>query len=312
MVGNNKQDIRGKHDSLVWLFVLLIATLVTILFQFQGNTADVRLFGRSVFGWMVARWGDATVSVGTYSHGWLIPIVSLVAVWFKRRQLMAVEKKIFWKGLWVIAFALVLHLAGVRAQQPRISLLAFVLLLWAVPLFLQGVGVARLILFPCAYLLFCIPLNFLDELSFYLRMISAVVSVGLLNGVGIASERVGSAIYSTAGGGFSLDVADPCSGIRSLLAITALAAAYAHFSQKVPWKKWVLFFASVPLAVIGNIVRIVTIGVVAHFYGQNAAVGFYHDYSGYIVLVIVVMLLIGLGDLLERKRRRVDQMPGGK
>lgn len=301
MFQDGQKDTSEQRNPVSWFFVFLILCLVILLFHFQGNTTDVRLFGKSLFKWMIIRWSDATVSLGAYSHGWLIPIVSIAAVWFKRRELLAVEKKVCWHGLWVVVFAIVLHLLGARAQQPRISLVGFVLLVWGIPMFLQGWGVAKLLAFPCAYLFFCIPLNFLDEISFYLRIVVTTVSVTLLNGLGIEAEKIGTAVFSSAGGGFSLDVADPCSGIRSLLAITALAAAYAHFSQKILWKKWILFLSSVPLAVIGNIFRVLSIGVIACFWGQKTAIGFYHDYSGYIVMVVVVLLLVWVGDLLEGK-----------
>ncbi|MDD4870774.1 MAG: exosortase/archaeosortase family protein [Kiritimatiellae bacterium] len=304
MIQDDKKDALERRKPSSGFFVLLILGLVVLIFHFQGNTTDVRLFSKSLFKWMIIRWSDATISLGTYSHGWLIPIVSVVAIWFRRKELLVAEEKVCWRGLWVIVFALVLHLLGARAQQPRISLVGFVILIWAIPLFLQGWQVARLLIFPCAYLIFCIPLNFLDELSFYLRVIVTKTSVILLNGLGIATENVGTAIFSSAGGGFSLDVADPCSGIRSLLAITALAAAYAYFSQSILWKKWILFLLSIPLAVIGNIVRVLTIGVLAYFCGQKTAVNFYHDFSGYLVMIVVILLLMWLGDMLEGKSKK--------
>lgn len=304
MILDNQNNIPGKRNPLSLFLVVLVIAIVIILFHLQGNTADVRLFGKSLFKWMIIRWGDATVSLGSYSHGWLIPVVSIAAIWFKRRELLDAEKKVCWHGLWVVVFALVLHLLGARAQQPRISLVGFVLLMWGIPLFLQGWQVARLLLFPCAYLIFCIPLNFLDELSFYLRIVVTKTSVILLNGLGVATENVGTAIFSSAGGGFNLDVADPCSGIRSLLAITALSAAYAHFTQSVLWKKWALFLLSIPLAVIGNIVRVLTIGILAYFRGQKVALDFYHDFSGYLVMIVVVFLLVWFGDMLGGKSKK--------
>ena len=106
--------------------------------------------------------------------------------------------------------------------------------------------------------------------------------------------------FSAAGGGFNFDVANPCSGIRSLLALTALTAAYAWFSQDKQWKKWTLFLAAVPLAIAGNVFRILTIAIVAHFLGQEAAMGLYHDYSGFIVFSAAVLLMVAFGHLLSR------------
>jgi exosortase len=184
-------------------------------------------------------------------------------------------------------------------QQTRISLFALILLTWGVPFFLYGWPVAKLLIFPCSYLIFCIPLNFLDAIAFPLRLLATKASVAMLNGLGIAAERSGSAIYSSAGGGFQFDVADPCSGLRSLLAMTALTAVYAYLTQKTLIKKWILFLASVPLAIAGNIARITTVGLVAEAFGQKAALGLYHDYSGYVVFSVAIILMVAFGVALN-------------
>ena len=154
-------------------------------------------------------------------------------------------------------------------------------------------------------MIFCIPLNFLDALAFPLRMVSTVMSTSLLNGLGIAAERAGTAIKSAAAGGFEFDVADPCSGLRSLLAMTALTAVYAYFTQKTLLKKWLLFAASIPLAVIGNIARVTTVALVAEAFGQPMALGLYHDYSGYVIFGVAIALMIGIGSLLDLNYREV-------
>ena len=102
-----------------------------------------------------------------------------------------------------------------------------------------------------------------------------------------------------AAGGFSFDVADPCSGIKSLLAMTALTAVYAYFTQKTWWKKWLLFLSSIPLAIVGNVARITTVSFVAEAFGEKLALGLYHDYSGYVVFSVAIGLMIGLGSLLN-------------
>jgi len=248
---------------------------------------------------MVGRWSDATFNIGEYSHGWLIPLVSLFALWKKRNELLAAPKTVVWPAVWMVAFGLLLHWVGARVQQPRVSLMSLVILLWAIPFFLYGRQVAKLLVFPCFYLVFCIPLNFFDTFSFDLRILSTVVSTSLLNGLGIEVARSGSAIHAV-NGTFNLEVADACSGIRSLLALTALTAAYAWFTQRVFWKQVVLFAAAIPLAVIGNMVRVTSIGIVAQFLGQNTALAYYHDYSGYVVFVVAVLLVIVIERGLDR------------
>lgn len=285
----------------------LMCGMIFALFHFQGNTTDVRASGHSAWIWMAERWNESISYGGDHSHGWLVPLVSIGILWWKRRELAAAPKSVSNVGLALVVTALLLHWLGAKAQQTRVSLFAIALLFWAIPFYFYGWKVAKILLFPCAYLLFCIPLNFLDSLTFPLRMMATVVATVMLNGLGIAAERSGSAIYSMAAGGFSFDVADPCSGIRSLLAMTALTAVYAYTTQRVWWKQWLLFLSSIPLAIIGNIARITTVAVVAEAFGEKLALGLYHDYSGYVVFTVSIALMIGLGSLLSMRFEEVRE-----
>lgn len=292
-----------SRDDLVRLgLTAIIVGLAFVMFHFQGNTTDIRAYGRSALLWMVHRWNDTG---GDFSHGWAIPFVSLGILWFKRRELAAAPKETSRAGLVVVFLALLMHWLGARAQQTRLSLMGLILLIWGVPFYFYGWEVARRIMFACAYLIFCIPLNFLDSLTFPLRIFVTIATTAVLNGLGIPAERAGSAIHSLAAGGFSFDVADPCSGLRSLLAMTALTAVYAYFTQKTLLKKWILFVSSIPLAIIGNMARITTVALVAEAFGEKLALGIYHDYSGYVVFSIAIILMVGLGGLLNLEPRTV-------
>lgn len=277
-------------------FYSVMIGLAFALFHLQGNTTDIRAYGRSALLWMVARWNEGG---GDFSHGWLIPFVSLALVAYRWRELVDAPKEVSRVGLGVVILALLLHWLGAKAQQTRLSLFGLILLIWGVPFYLYGPHVARRLLFPCAYLIFCIPLNFLDSLTFPLRILASMAATAVLNGLGIPAERSGSAIHSLAAGGFSFDVADPCSGLRSLLAMTALAAVYAHLTQKSLWRKWALFLASLPLAIIGNIARITTVALVAEAFDPKLALGLYHDYSGYVFFPVAIGLMVALGGLLN-------------
>ncbi len=278
--------------------VSVMVGLLWMLFHMLGNTVE-NIGSRSAFDWMFARWQD-TVSFGAdYSHGYFIPFVSLGVVWYKRKEIFSVKMNSDLRGLGVVIFALALHWVGAKMEQTRFSLMSLILLLWGVPFYLFGWELAKKLIFPCSYLIFCIPLNFMDVISFPLRMFSTVLATGMLNGIGIGAIRSGTAIYSNVAGGFEFDVADPCSGLRSLLAMTALTAVYAYFTQKTLLKQWILFAASIPLAVIGNIARIVTVAVVAEAFGGKLALGLYHDYSGYILFTASITMMVVLGSILN-------------
>ena len=191
--------------------------------------------------------------------------------------------------------------------------LSFILLIWSVPYALWGRGVARLMVFPAAFLLFTIPVSsFLDVFTIHLRMFSTTLATALLNGVGIVVERSGTALYSRVPGAeFNVDVADPCSGIRSMFAMMALTAAFAYFFLRSPWKRWVLLAFSVPVAIVGNMVRIISICLVAVWFGQDTALGYYHDYSGYPIFLVGVLMVFALSEWLSRISFRRGAKPGG-
>jgi len=278
--------------------VSAIIGMLFMMFHMLGNTVE-EIGSRSAFQWMFARWGD-TVSFGAdYSHGYFIPFVSLWVVWYKRKEIFGVEKRVDAKGLAVVISALLLHWLGAKMQQTRFSLMSLVLLIWGIPFYLYGWQFAKKLIFPCSYLIFCVPLNFMDVLAFPLRILSTIMATGMLNSIGIGAVRSGTAIYSAVAGGFEFEVADPCSGLRSLLAMTALTAVYAYFTQRTLTRKWILFMASIPLAMAGNISRIVTVAVVAEAFGGKLALGLYHDYSGYILFTAAIIMMVVIGSVLN-------------
>lgn len=287
-----------------WRSYLLVAAIVAFLgylYGFNGNSQDVRQFGTSAILWLTRYWNTPG---GDLSYGWVIPLISIGIVATKRHELMRAQKSTHWAGLIMIIVSLLLHWLGVRTQQTRVSILSMICLLWSIPFYLYGWQIAKILLFPCAYLIFCIPPSLLDSLTVPLRIMTSVASEHILNGLGIPAIRQGTLIISSTPGGFRLGVDDPCSGLRSLIAIAALTAVYAHFMATPLWKKFVLFFSALPLAIIGNVVRVITIAVVAGLLGQDRAMGFYHDYSGYVVFVVAVLLTIAVGRFLETYSNR--------
>ena len=267
--------------------------LLFFLFHLHGNSQEIATCRRSLFLWLRSRW------VGDYAYCMLLPLASLGALWLRRRELAAAPRRTDWRGAPVVAAALLLHWVGVLAQQPRISAAALLLLLWGLPLLLYGFAFARWLVFPCAYLLLAIPLNFIDSMTAPLRLFATAASAALLNGFGLEVQRVGSGLFSAAGNPFAFNVAPECSGLRSLLAMTALMAFYAWYSQPTLLKKWTLFLFCIPVAIVANICRIILVVIVAAFFGQETAIGLWHDYSGYPIFLISIVLMLSLDRLLN-------------
>ncbi|MCB1069070.1 MAG: exosortase/archaeosortase family protein [Verrucomicrobia bacterium] len=287
-----------RADLIRCLLASLMVGGIFLLFHFQGNTTDVKAFGRSSILWMFSHWTTLDEYGEDYSHGWLIPLVSIGLVYWKRRELARVPKSVSMAGLMVVVMGLLMHWLGAKAQQTRFSLFGLIVLLWGIPFYFYGWRVAKILAFPCAFLIFCIPLNFLDTITFPLRVFATALSSLLLNGIGIPVERVGTTLNMLSAGE-KLDVAAACSGIRSLVALTAITSVYAYVTQRTLARKWLLFACSIPLAIIANVVRLTTIGIVAESFGVELAVGLYHDWSGFITFGVAISLMIALGNLIN-------------
>ncbi|QBG47269.1 exosortase/archaeosortase family protein [Verrucomicrobia bacterium S94] len=276
-------------------FASVIIGMLFVLFHLFGNTVE-NVDSKSAFVWMVARWGDKISFGADYSHGYLIPFVSLGVIWYKREDFFAAKKRSSYWGLVVVIGSLFIHWLGAKMQQPRLSLMALIGLIWGIPFYFYGWEVAKLLIFPCSYLIFCVPLNFLDALSGPLQRVATTMGHNILTDMGIQVQRVGTQLISDY---FQLNVEAACSGLRSLLAMTALTAVYAYFTQKTFVKKWLLFLCCIPIAVAGNIGRIISIALVSITTGQEFGTTLHHDWSGYVLFTVAISLMVGFGKLLD-------------
>ncbi len=230
------------------------------------------------------------------SFGWYVPLFSLYVLWTERRKVLASLGSPSWAGLLFAIPCLAVGFLGVRGLQIRFEILAFVGLLIAVPWAFFGRETAKSVLFPALFLLFCIPLaTFLDVVTVHLRLFASSTAFAVARGLGADIVQQGTMV-SAADGSFGIDVADPCSGLRSLFALMALTAGYAYFTQPTWLRRGVLFAASVPIAILGNVCRILTIVLVANFASSDFATGFYHDYSGFVIFAVAILLMVATGE----------------
>jgi exosortase len=276
--------------------VALAVGLVVFAYGFS-NTCAVGIVPMSLFGWLLKHWSRG----GEYAHGYVVPLIAAgLFVWRARGADAPKEMNTARAGLWVILAAALVYWAGVRAANPRIVALSLVVLLFGLILYLAGWPWARRLWFPCVFLLFMIPLNFLEQyVAIPLRFFVAEVSTKLLLLCGLDVQLNGTGIHSLSGRFAPLDVANPCSGIRSLVALMALTALYGYLVMDRAWKKWAIFLSSIPLAIIGNLVRTTVVALVAQGFGSELAETIAHDYSGYIVFSLAIICMIALGVALN-------------
>lgn len=249
-----------------------------------------------------------------WQHCYLVPFAIAGMIWFERKNLPDAPFTKSWTGLAVTVFGFFVYWVGYRADNIFIAYASFQILVGGLVLWLFGWTWAKALFIPWAFLVFLYPLTFLDNLiAFPLRMVMSEASVHVLNLFGIGCIKSGTAILSApdpmanmrAGARFSVDVADPCSGIRSLFALMMVSALYGYFTQEGTWKKAVLFLSSIPLAIAGNLARIImlTIGTIA--LGPAVAIGtlekptFFHMLAGYAVFAVALAGMLGVGRLIN-------------
>ena len=234
------------------------------------------------------------------SYGWYVPLFSLYVLWRERKEIAASFGAPSAWGLVLAVPSLLVGYVGARGLQVRFEIVGFVGLLVSLTLATFGTKTAKRTLFPFLFLLFCIPLHsFLDVITIHLRLFAVSAAYGVLRGLGVDVLRQGTMLASSTGS-FAIDVAAPCSGMRSLFAMMALTAGYAYFTQPTWARRALLFSLAVPIAVLGNVVRIFTIVAVAASCSPTFATGFYHDYSGYVVFLVSVFLMVASGGLLTK------------
>lgn len=288
-----------EAPPLDWRRWLLVAAVLALVFYAYGvsKTCALGVTPTSTLGWLFAYWSRG----GEYAHGYVVPIIAAgLFVWLWRRQLVDAPLSPARSGLAVIVLAALLYWVGVRGANPRLVAISLVVLIFGLILYAGGWRWAVALWFPCAFLVFMIPLNFLEPyVSFPLRIFVARISTVLLQVLGLDVFQNGTGILSRSGRFAPLDVADPCSGIRSLVALMALTSLYGYVTMDRAWKKWVLFVSSIPLAVLGNVARITTVALVAQGFGSDWAMKIYHDYSGYIVFSLAILSMVVLGVLLN-------------
>ncbi|MBN2483172.1 MAG: exosortase/archaeosortase family protein [Candidatus Omnitrophica bacterium] len=231
-----------------------------------------------------------------YSHGFLIPLVSLYLAWRKKRLLEALPARSSVLGLGVLLGGLLIYFLGLSFKVNFIAYLSIPLVIWGIILYLKGMAWARALFFPVAFLVFMLPLPqvFVIAIAFQMKLWAADMAAFFLRLAGLEVISSGSKISYP--GGF-LMVGDPCSGLRSLISFLALGALFSQLVRCAFPRKIVLLFSTVPIALLSNVARIMFLVVVSFFYGQEVALGFLHDASGVAVFVLgfIGLILVSKG-----------------
>jgi len=250
------------------------------------------------FGTLVQDWND----IPDYSHGYFIPFIAAYMVYWRRRQLAEAIARPMNSGLIVVALGLMLLIAGKVGSEFFTQRLSLIIVLLGLTAFLGGRPFLSLLTSPILYLIFMIPLPGIiwNQIAFPMQIFSTALTEKAIYAMGIPVFRAGNILYLA---DTVLEVVAACSGLRSLLTMFALAGALAFFSDFSRWRKMALFFAAAPVAILANIIRLTGTAFLANIYGDRVAQGFLHEFSGLLVFLLGLVMLIGIHNLLTRWAR---------
>jgi len=246
----------------------------------------VFLYWKTIYGMVMDWYIDSN-----YSHGFLIPLISGYLLWQRREDVKSVVTTPLNSGLLIVIMGLCIYLVGNIAGESFTMRVSVLFVLGGAILFIYGTGLFKTVSFPFSYLIFMIPLPYIlyDSVAFPLKLLVSRYSVDFLKLIGIPVMREGNIICLV---NTTLEVADACSGIRSLMSLLALSTALAYFSQKGWIKRVVLIVLAIPIAIFANSIRVIGTGILASKYGPTVAEGFFHEFAGLVIFGVAMAMLI--------------------
>ena len=313
-VSNRPQvmNLRRLYTRFDWFLpVLTSAAALAVLFAGVPYSLGYGLQPSSLLRQTWAMW----TGFPEWRHGVLVIPLAAFLVYLKRNELKRVPIRGSWCGLPVLALATVLFWAGFITDLQYVGYAALQLFAAGLVIWFLGTRFFGAVLFIWLFLGFAWPLVFLDQyVAFPLRLLMSNASAHALNLLGVATVRAGTAILSApdpaagigTGQRFSVDVADPCSGLHSLFALTMVSALYAIAAFRCWWQIFALFLAAFPLAIFGNVCRIILLTFGTMAFGSRFALGseerpaWFHSTAGFLVYGVALAGLLLVGNVLGR------------
>lgn len=245
-----------------------------------------------------------------YSHGFLVPILSAYLIWARRDKLRQIPRAPSAWGMVIVLFSLAVLFLGSLGAELSLARLSFIGCICGLVVYFAGSKMLRAMAFPIAFLLFAVPMPVLiyNEIVFPLQFIAskfATRTLEILNLFPIMRE--GNVLILP---GIRLEVVEACSGIRSLMSLLALAAGYGYVVERSVPVRWFMVAAMVPLAIVSNGMRIMITAIMAHYIGPQAAEGFMHEFSGWVIFVVATILFLLLHSLITYIRKKLGWYDG--
>jgi exosortase len=262
--------------ALVWFGVLLVACYAPILYG------------------LVRQWATDE----DMGHGFFVPVIAGFIIWTRRSELSAIKTEPNYWGLALVMAGALQMMLGTLAAQIFIARTAFLVSLIGAVLFLGGTRTLKVLAFPLFLLVFLFPLPAIiyARITLPLQIFASSVAEKVLSLIGIPVLRDGNILELASQ---KLSVVEACSGIRSLLSLAFLALIYAYFFDKKVWMRWLLLFATVPIAIAANATRVTLAGVMSE-YRTDLAQGVLHTFEGWVLFMVALLLLVVFHQVVNR------------
>jgi exosortase len=268
-----------EKDTLLAFSIVLIAALLTYAGVLSG---------------LVTAW----YTDDNYSHGFFILPLALYFAWQRRAEFLSRPVRPALAGLVVVAVSIFLLVAGILGAELFLSRISFLGTVAGTVLFLYGWRRFSVLIFPFAFTLLMIPLPAIifNKIAFPLQLLASNFGESIVTSMDIPILREGNVLILA---NATLEVAEACSGIRSLVSLFTLGLVFGYFVDRRWWVRAVIALSAVPVAIIANGLRVAGAGVAAHRFGQAGAEGLFHDFSGWAVFVVAFVMMMAIQRLLQ-------------
>ena len=248
-----------------------------------------------------------------FSHGFFVPAFALFVIWQKRAELARIPLQPTWAGVVILLFGLVVLVIGVLGAELFLSRSSLLIVVAGLVVLFCGWPMFRAVLFPWAFLALMIPIPTIlfNQITLPLQVLASKVASWSLPLLGVPVLREGNVIQLPE---MALEVAEACSGIRSLLSLVTLAIIYGYLLTDSVRMRIALAIAAVPIAVAANSLRIVGTGLLVQYWDPDKAEGFFHTFSGWLIFLVSLGMLFLLHKILEKiwpSQRSIVSLPVG-
>ena len=266
-------DKRAASPLRAWLPYAILALLLVAVYY--------RIAAKLIYDWY---------TLPDYSHGFLVPLFSLFLLWDKRKIIRSTPIRQSWAGISLVVFAIIVLILGVYGVDLFTSRVSFVILMAGLVWTFAGSAMLREVRFPLLVLLLAIPFPeiIFNKITFPLQLLASRIASDILPMLGVPTLQEGNVIQLPV---MKLEVAEACSGIRSLMSLFTLAVFYGYFLERSTTRRVILALAAIPIAVAANVARIVGTGLCVQYWNPDKALGFFHEFSGWVMFVVSLVCL---------------------